>query len=93
VKRFGGARLGSLGVSWPVASLEIAPEFLEVSAFGTPTLARGQVLAVEPVSRVRPFRRGVRVRPTKSDRPERFLDEIERFLAERARAPGAPDSC
>lgn len=93
MKRFGGARPGSLGVSWPVASLEIAPELLKVSAFGIPTLARGQVLAVEPVGRIRPFRRGVRVHPTKSDRPERFLDEIGRSPAEGERAPGAPDSC
>lgn len=93
MKHYGGARLGSLRVSWPVASLEIGPEFLKVSAFGIHTLARGEVLSVEPVGRIRPFRRGVRIHHAKGDSPERIefyvVGSRERLLAE-IRAAGFP---
>lgn len=93
MKRFGGGRLGLLTVSWPMASLEIDPGFLKVSAFGSHTLARGEVVSVEPVGRIPLYRRGVRVHHTKSDSPERIefymLGSRERLLAE-IRAAGFP---
>jgi hypothetical protein len=93
MKHFGGGRLGLLTVSWPMASLEITPGFLKVSAFGSHTFARSEVVSVEPVGRIPLYRRGVRVHHTKNDSPERIefymLGSRDALLAE-IRAAGFP---
>lgn len=93
MKHVGGARVGSLHVSWPLASMEVGPASLKVSAFGSHTFARGEVLSVEPVGRVPLFGLGVRVHHSKNDSPERIefyvLGSRDELLNE-IRAAGFP---
>ncbi len=73
VSQRGGAQVGWLSASWPLASIQIAPGSLTVSALGRYTFAPAEVHAIEPVGSIPVLTTGIRIHHTRPDYPEKIV--------------------
>lgn len=73
VSQRGGAQVGWLSAPWPLASIQIAPGSLTVSALGRYTFAPAEVHAIEPVGSIPVLTTGIRIHHTRPDYPEKIV--------------------
>jgi hypothetical protein len=73
VSQRGGAQVGWLSASWPLASIQIAPGILTVRALGTYAFAPSEVHVIEPIGSIPILTTGIRVHHTRSDYPEKIV--------------------
>ena len=73
IKRRGGAQIGWLSASWPLASIEIAPKKLTVSSMGSYTFSPVEVAGVEKVGSLPFISQGIRIHHTNRTYPERVI--------------------
>jgi|KBSSwiStaDraftv2_1062776.scaffolds.fasta_scaffold23174_6 hypothetical protein len=89
LKITGGAQIGWVQASWPLATLSASPSALSISAFliGSYSFAPEQVVALKPHNSLAIFRKGIRVVHSSREcpatiafwtfrNPERLLEEI-----------------
>ena len=69
----GGAKIGWVSASWPLASLQITSGSLTVISFGTYAFAPGDVDAIEPVGSIPILTTGIRIHHTRADFPEEIV--------------------
>lgn len=81
----GGAHVGWLHASWPLASIEVRPGELVVRALGRHAFVPSEVTAIEPIGAVPGVTQGVRIHHTRASTPGRVAffgpGDRERLLA------------
>jgi hypothetical protein len=89
----GGARVGLMNASWPLARLTAGGDRLTVSVFllGTYEFTARQIVSLEPRGSIPVLNRGIRLKHNRPDYPERIefwaLGNRDRLL-DRIRAAG-----
>jgi hypothetical protein len=73
LKMRGGAEVGWVVASWPLAGIEVGDSRLAISSLGTYVFAPKDVTAVEPVGLIPLFTQGIRVHHTKAEYPEKVV--------------------
>jgi hypothetical protein len=69
----GGAQVGWLSASWPLAGIKIEPARLTVSALGSYTFNPSEVSAIEPVGSIPVLTTGIRIHHMRPDYPEKVI--------------------
>ena len=69
----GGAWIGGVSATWPLASMQVEPGALTVSAFGEYTFTPSEVDAIEPIGSLPILSTGIRIHHTKPNYPERII--------------------
>jgi len=69
----GGAQVGWLSASWPLASIKIDSATLTMRALGAYTLNPSEVSAIEPVGSIPVLTTGIRIHHTRPDYPEKLV--------------------
>lgn len=72
-KKRGGAQVGWVSASWPLAGIEVGASRLAISSLGTYVFAPSEVTAVEPVGAIPFLTQGVRIHHTKAQYPEKIV--------------------
>jgi hypothetical protein len=73
IRRRGGARIGWVSASWPLAGIEVDHGKVQVNSLGTYVFAPNEVTAVEPVGAIPFLSQGIRIHHTKKNYPERVV--------------------
>jgi hypothetical protein len=73
IKQRGGAQIGWVNASWPLARIEVSPALLTVSSMGKYSFTPGDVTAVEEVGSIPLLSQGIRVHHSKTDYPEKVV--------------------
>ncbi|WP_457332299.1 hypothetical protein [Rhizobacter sp. P5_C2] len=73
VSRRGGAQVGWLNASWPLASIQITPDALTVSVLEKYTFVPAQVHAIEAIGSIPVLNTGIRIHHTRADYPEKVI--------------------
>jgi len=73
IKRRGGAQVGWVNATWPLAGIEIGHGKLQVTSMGTYDFTPNEVTAVEPVGAIPVLSQGIRIHHTKTQYPERVV--------------------
>jgi len=73
VSQRGGAQVGWLNASWPLASIQITPGSLTVSVLGDYVFAPADVHAIESVGSIPLLSTGIRIHHTRPDYPEKIV--------------------
>ena len=72
-KQRGGAQIGWVNVSWPLAGIEVSPGSLTISSMGKYSFAPQEVTAVEKVGSIPFLSQGIRIHHSKPDYPEKVV--------------------
>ena len=72
-KNRGGAHIGWVSATWPLAGIEVADGKLQLSSMGNYVFTPNEVSAVEPVGSIPVLSRGIRIHHTKAEYPERVV--------------------
>lgn len=72
-KKRGGAQVGWVSASWPLAGIEVGASRLAISSLGTYVFAPNEVTAVEPVGAIPFLTQGIRIHHTKAEYPEKVV--------------------
>jgi hypothetical protein len=73
VSQRGGAQIGWLSASWPLANIRIEHGKMTLNAMGKYTFATADVQAIEPVGSIPFIGTGIRVHHTKNDYPNKVV--------------------
>jgi hypothetical protein len=73
ISQRGGAHVGWLSASWPLASIRIAPGSLTVSMLGHYVFVPADVDAIESVGAIPLLSTGIRIHHTRPDYPEKIV--------------------
>ena len=91
IRQRGGASIGWLNMSWPLAGLEVSPGSIQLSAFQSFSFTPDEVVSVEEIGFLPFFYYGVRIHHNNPDYPERvvfFTPGSRRALIEAAADAG-----
>jgi hypothetical protein len=73
IKQRGGAQVGWVNASWPLAGIEVSPGLLTVSSMGRYAFVPADVTAVEEVGSIPFLSQGIRIHHSKADYPEKVV--------------------
>ena len=73
IRQRGGARIGWVGASWPLAGIEVGPGRLRISSLGRYEFTPAEVSAVEEVGSIPFLSQGIRIHHSKPRYPEEVI--------------------
>lgn len=73
IKQRGGAQIGWLNASWPLASIEISPRKLTFTSMGTYTFVTEDVTGIENIGSIPVISHGIRIHHTNPKYPDRVV--------------------
>ena len=73
IRQRGGARIGWVGASWPLAGIEVGPGRARITSLGTYEFTPAEVSAVEEVGTIPFISQGVRIHHSKPRYPEEVV--------------------